>query len=909
MTVPTIPPRPSRNGQSSGNSTNNDAPCIPARPKRTTEVAEERSYTRSPLNDPTFHNKNGLSLSKQSSQEFPQRPPSVNLPTIGHEGEEYDNMSFGTPPGEQTKNIAEDLPLHAPKASFASSTAKSRIQNVTRTDSQQAAAAGIGKAVGDIDERPSVPERPSLARTTSSHSQSSRPASIYKDDAEEGIPEIGVQIPLYKNAGDVQAPTPTLGPSNHSATSLPQLSRKTAAPDPFTGPPGSYGMHGHGFGPKITKIEKQWYQKHPEELARETEGEYGPAISADRKDWHLSSTELNELVYGSAKRAVGSGESYGSGPVGTPDEEIGNRAAEEYASRIASPRPPSAGGKPRSSSGQDVHVESPLHQMSFPASDTDPVSRLKHDHAIDSDHEDHDEDVIHVRDSRRGSYMCGTAYEPSPDAIGIRPESVTGDDDIHPILAGDEVMKNPSGEFLQPAVTPDPDRLALEMDEARQNAGSRSHSRAHSRAHSRTNSIQLALSRASSHDEGRESPVAGRTMLEDVYEYESLFPEDDEDTRKAKEHHNATLAGKPKRSSFARHQFPSQDVWEDAPSSLMYTTAVETPEPSLQPAHGDADAHHKYPAFETPASEHARHSALSQSFLPDHLARLGATPKPAFHPSVASETRPTAAQRFPSQDIWEDSPDYTQLVAEVRPSPSPDATPADTAPPAADKKPPSVPERAKPSIPARPARKPSTPSSEGAPVGSSLEKTPSAERAKPVVPPRGVGSKLAALKAGFMSDLNSRLQLGPQGPKKSPPEESTVTPEPEAEKAPLVDARKGRARGPQRRRPGVSPAADGAVAAKTVTFDFTPTVTLFEIDGEGWVEKEIVNGRGKETKDAEEVEEVKEEVMDQSTQTGLTEVETEREKVTILEGGNAGTGGMVVVGTVKDAAKDGDEKS
>jgi hypothetical protein len=52
------------------------------------------------------------------------------------------------------------------------------------------------------------------------------------------------------------------------------------------------------------------------------------------------------------------------------------------------------------------------------------------------------------------------------------------------------------------------------------------------------------------------------------------------------------------------------------------------------------------------------------------------------------------------------------------------------------------------------------------------------------------------MKAGFLTDLNSRLQLGPQQAK---PQEKE--PEPPAEKKPLNDARKGRARGPARRKP------------------------------------------------------------------------------------------------------------
>jgi len=42
-------------------------------------------------------------------------------------------------------------------------------------------------------------------------------------------------------------------------------------------PPGSYGLHGHGVGHHHSKIEKDWYAKHPEELAKEEDVEHLPA--------------------------------------------------------------------------------------------------------------------------------------------------------------------------------------------------------------------------------------------------------------------------------------------------------------------------------------------------------------------------------------------------------------------------------------------------------------------------------------------------------------------------------------------------------------------------------------------------------------------------------------------------------
>jgi len=82
-----------------------------------------------------------------------------------------------------------------------------------------------------------------------------------------------------------------------------------------------------------------------------------------------------------------------------------------------------------------------------------------------------------------------------------------------------------------------------------------------------------------------------------------------------------------------------------------------------------------------------------------------------------------------------------------------------------------------------------------------------------------------------MSDLNKRLQLGPQAPKKdepAPEEQEEVK-----EKAPLADARKGRARGPARRAPAKSPApASVAPAEQASTLVFSTPSTLWSIDPE-----------------------------------------------------------------------------
>lgn len=294
-----------------------DVPKIPPRPKRSIDrsVSPHRdTFARSPLNDPAFLH-NGQHHHKEGglSAELPPRPPSVTLPSLGQEGSEYasfedlsktlTNTNEREASPQQMKNVAGDLPLYAPKASVPSSTAKSRIQTVTRTDSQQAAAVGIGKLVPD-DRSTRGPES---GRSGSSAGGNTRPSSMYKDDEEHGIPEIGIQVPMYPNAGDVQAPTPSpyeqggasgTGPSNKGG--LPSgrhHGRTKSGREIFNGPPGSYGLHGHGVISEH-EFEKKWYEKHPEDLKRELAGEYGPHIKDNRKDYHWHGEQLEKLVHG-----------------------------------------------------------------------------------------------------------------------------------------------------------------------------------------------------------------------------------------------------------------------------------------------------------------------------------------------------------------------------------------------------------------------------------------------------------------------------------------------------------------------------------------------------------------------------------------------------------------------------------
>lgn len=299
MSIPQIPPRPARPNQQQAPVTATGLPNIPPRPER--RRASERSqspnrehYARSPLNEPPLgmpvgNRSGGLYGShsqnvSSSNLDLPQRPPSVSLPSIGQEGNEYADMEYkpddqnagnagNSNEPKETRNIGTDLPLHAPKPSFSNSTAKRRVSQVTRTDSTQAAAAGIGKASTPADDKDAHDRilKPKVSFRTVSSASTERPGSSQNDTEDDhGIPEIGQRVPMYPDAGDVQAPSPSpfqqnfpagIGFHNSGSHKPGRHHRRTPSGREIL-PPGSYGMHGHGV-PSSDHFEKSWYEKHP----------------------------------------------------------------------------------------------------------------------------------------------------------------------------------------------------------------------------------------------------------------------------------------------------------------------------------------------------------------------------------------------------------------------------------------------------------------------------------------------------------------------------------------------------------------------------------------------------------------------------------------------------------------------
>lgn len=603
--------------------------------------------------------------------------------------------------------------------------------------------------------------------------------------------------------------------------------------------------------------------------------------------------------------------------MGTPTEQIGFQASEEYTSRMSSPRP---GYQQAHSNTSQTHVDSPLRKESFPAEITGkpefegtPSMNLDapSDTALESEVED--EDTIHVdAPGRRINKIYGGAgHIESTEDLG--PHTGNGGEEvgIHdehgygaPILASDEVAKEPFSWELQPAVSPINDRRGSYYDESggyHHRSGSAS-SVSGSRPTSRPGSIHGTLP---GFRIGAES-----TPLEDLEEYEPLFPEEEKTGRAVKK--SLTAADRLKRPELKNRRFPSQDIWEDTPNSLQYTATVSTPQLPEETEESKKDLQIREGG--TPEQAFARRQEeLAEQESMDSESFLNREQKPWAHTAhLLAETRPGLKQRFPSRDIWEDTPDSLQLQTTVagpqseekdilsppserpttgavayhqekaaaglplsseegrattgiaatikpqipsRPTRSKPADSLEKPQPAIPERPqrsrqvptdgtlgtsPPLPMKSKPAVPARPSKPITRDSSENVPLtqvpsnssaksASSDQGSVTAAKPKPPVPSRPVGSKIAALQGGFMSDLNKRLQLGPQAPKKEDP--APEVQEEEKAPAPLADARKGRARGPARRAPAKSPApATEAAVEKPSAMTFSMPSTLWQID-------------------------------------------------------------------------------
>lgn len=327
--APVVPPRPARVQQAAHAQGADHLPEIPPRPipKRLDRSVSPSNYPRSPLNEP--YTPLGRMRSRDSKPEegsLQKRPSVQHLPSVGQEGLEYADLQYqpllpasalGADAAAQTRNVAEDLHLHAPKPSLPKSSATAQVQAVTRTDSSSAAQHGIGNATPVGQDQHTEPlgrirSRASFSRPGSSSSQQHGRRSSMAQDEDHGPAELGMRVPINPLLGDVQAPSPAPQTPSHTGQNgeKRRLHHARTKSGRDTLPPGSYGLHGHGV-PSSDPFEQDWYAKHPEQLVSEEAHGHGvyEGIGSGRGAFAMSSDDLNQIVRDTASRGGGFGKS------------------------------------------------------------------------------------------------------------------------------------------------------------------------------------------------------------------------------------------------------------------------------------------------------------------------------------------------------------------------------------------------------------------------------------------------------------------------------------------------------------------------------------------------------------------------------------------------------------------------
>ncbi|KAF8462946.1 altered inheritance of mitochondria protein 21 [Kalaharituber pfeilii] len=856
LAAPSVPPRPSRvkspsarvavdaSSTSGSPATGPGHPVIPPRPSR----------SKQPWPASTTEDTNIFQVSAGAPAPPPLSARQSIPPTVDEENPVQSQAELNREPEPERTiaSIPSDMEVHAP----------------------------IARNTASL---PST--RPGFLRSTSLGT-STPPRSLPKSNNDAGIPEIGRQVPMYPNAGDVQAPTPT--PSRQAAI-LAQQKKGPRSSSPYVGKKEDYGEYGSGLHP----------------LERRS-GHYS-----------LSSDDLNQIVAQTATPI--------SGITGVPEEELGYLASEEYAKKIGSATPreeltESEANKFGSSLSREgstspeisIHVEPRAHQRSG----SHPYGR---------------------HNFGRFSQSQASLAAETPNVVdnaNIPEEDAIRDEHYHgtPILASDEIHKRGTSTPMVPAVSPPllPRRTT-----------SRPASRAPSRPASRGAHREPP---ATAEPEGTPDAQISFTPLAQVEEHEPLFPDDEEEKHTAlREGLEKAFAGRagPAASRNSR-KFPSNDIWEDAPPSSHLHATVTSPPPGLSPLGLSEVASGGQPAKAgEEQDEESDRLGVPNRHKRSQSPPQEAPPKPE-RPSVLSKTA-SGKQRFPSKDIWEEAPDSAQLTATVSPTPVSEEDPPSpvaatsplqlsspsteepstttTAPleestsaerssthatldsaakpeipprPASPernqkwaptgavpiiparpgsrvtntpskldtqdqieqaqtpslvprtglsdstekKSPPVVPDRPKPAVPQRPVKinAKTLPFQQAQPE----ETSPVTKAPPPVKPKPAIGGKIAALKANL--ELEKRLAAGPMGFKRK--EEEEKKPEEAAEKqeeaqALVSDVRKGRAKGPRGRKlptaatsAAAAPAEGEAKEPAPPALHFVSAWTVWSIDDE-----------------------------------------------------------------------------
>lgn len=463
------------------------------------------------------------------------------------------------------------------------------------------------------------------------------PASKIVNDG--GIPEIGKQVPMYPNAGDVQAPTPAPSRQTSALPTHPKKGPRSASP----------------------------YKK-------EDFGEYGSSLHPlERRSGHysLSSDDLNQIVAQTATPTTGTFS-------GVPEEELGYLASEEYAKHIGTATA-TAAGTPREELSESEAMKTSIADLN------------ERPHSREGSRSP--EVTIHVEPrahQRSGSHPYGRHNLPAKFNHSQTSLVVGAIGEAHDINEEDEYGQR-SGEFRDEHYNGTP---ILASDEITKRGGTTTpyHHAAVSPSLQPRRTISRPPSRPQSRGATREAPGAVDqlvaldaqvpfTPLEQVEEHEPLFPDGDEtkDTHTT-DTHTALREGVEKAfggstPSRASRKFPSNDIWEDAPPSSHLSATVASPPPGLSPL-GLATATGATIGGELPDEESDRLGVPNRHKKTQSPDGQSKPTRPTF-PKTSS-----GKQKFPSKDIWEEAPDSTQLTTTVSHTPAEAESQSPVEPPA-----------------------------------------------------------------------------------------------------------------------------------------------------------------------------------------------------------------------------------
>lgn len=598
--------------------------------------------------------------------------------------------------------------------------------------------------------KPDAEELRKQTTTTSSEAGESRPISRTEsrisENQDSGVPKDALKVPLEKDAGEVQAPTPP---------AVPKVNRNALKDVYKQGNYGEYSKTG-----SVERIERN-------NLAR-------------------SAVDLNESV----QKALG-----GSG-VGThrdaqpvPDEDMAYLASDDFTSRMMSPEPTDAKAEhhnvihidPHDSRRSQATTPTPFSHISRPHSRAH--SRLGNRDLVEEEEfldETTGTPILASDEIQKSKSSPGTPYVPramSPAFVEVEKPEEKKEESDKPTATSqgsdtEEVEKHSLGGGYTP-LKKDEDLEPLfpdEEDEEPAKEGEKALTPEPKAVRPGLRVLGKEKSRFPSQDVWEDAPEFSNleTVVSDPGEVRRTGEEEQDEE-------SSRLPVVPRKGHSRR------------PSTELKGSVTGYP----HEAHEDAYPQDGRSKDRIPVA-HKSHVSIPQSSL-----RPEATKAPA-----------KVKQRFPSADVWEDAPDSTNLSATVTPAPPEQeeeepVSPVETKSPIATLPPVVQPVKREPS-PEKPKTRPPPPTKPKPPTipprPKKLVAPPVvAEKPKPAVPPKQPGK---LLKTSFLGDLNSRLAKGPGallGLKKE--EKTPEAEEPPKSEEPLVDVRKSRTRGPRGRKP------------------------------------------------------------------------------------------------------------